>query len=41
MMNQDFIGIQDQIDLDRQMLEFPNFARLQNELKQDEVYYGH
>mmetsp|Transcript_19658 Transcript_19658/g.30341 ORF Transcript_19658/g.30341 Transcript_19658/m.30341 type:complete len:222 (+) Transcript_19658:2299-2964(+) len=41
MMNQEFQQIKDKVELERMMLDFPNFSRLQNELKQDDIYYGY
>ena len=40
MMNIELSKIREKYDLEKMMIEFKNFKKLQKEIKQDEVYRG-
>ena len=39
-MNTELQKIRQKVDLEKLMIEFPNFKKLQKEIEQDEVYRG-
>ena len=40
MMNIELSKVREKYDLEKMMIDFKNFKKLQKEIKQDEVYQG-